>query len=282
LTNSTTIFWFSGSGNSLAVARSLERPLQAKLVAVGSSDHPGAETPIVGFVFPVYDFKAPKVVEELVGRMPLLEHTHVFAVCTYGLAAGQSLRRLDKILRARAGSLMAGFAVRMPHNGIGSHAAGPSQDRVLIDKWNQRVDAVAGIITSRMNGPVETTSAALSFLRPDVLAKIPLVVRFLFRIMTKGIGSLALIADHHCDGCGICARVCPVRNIEIDKGKPVWGDRCAVCFGCLHWCPREAISCGGARLGIRHYHHPDIKLSDMVRRPLASDPVRSPGPRQDS
>jgi epoxyqueuosine reductase QueG len=48
--------------------------------------------------------------------------------------------------------------------------------------------------------------------------------------------------------------------------KPTWPDDCASCFACLHWCPKEAISLGGHDLNIKAYHHPDVKISDMMRR----------------
>ena len=66
-----------------------------------------------------------------------------------------------------------------------------------------------------------------------------------------------------CNGCGICAKVCPASNIVIEDGKPQWQHRCENCVACLNWCPNGAISSG---LTEYRYCHPDVKLSEMVYR----------------
>ena len=70
-------------------------------------------------------------------------------------------------------------------------------------------------------------------------------------------------SDGRCDGCGICRKVCPVNNIEMIDNKPSWKHHCEQCFACLQWCPKEAIQLGKETIGKR-YHHPDIKLADML------------------
>lgn len=67
-----------------------------------------------------------------------------------------------------------------------------------------------------------------------------------------------------CNGCGICASVCPTQNIKIKNGKALHGDNCAACYACLHWCPKYATHLMVPILKNRpQYHHPLVSLKDM-------------------
>ena len=67
-----------------------------------------------------------------------------------------------------------------------------------------------------------------------------------------------------CNSCGICVKVCPVNNINLIEGKPVWQHKCEHCLGCLQWCPKEAIQFGKSTAKRKRYHHPDIKVQDFM------------------
>lgn len=69
-----------------------------------------------------------------------------------------------------------------------------------------------------------------------------------------------------CDGCGLCAAVCPVGNIMLVDDRPLWRHRCEKCLACIQWCPVEAIQFRDVTIKKRRYHHPDVKLSDMLKR----------------
>jgi MinD superfamily P-loop ATPase len=70
--------------------------------------------------------------------------------------------------------------------------------------------------------------------------------------------------DDRCNSCGLCAQVCLARNIELKKGKPVWKHNCEQCLACIQWCPQESIQFGKKTPAYERYHHPDIKLNDMM------------------
>jgi len=66
------IYWFSGTGNSLAIARALAQELPgARLVPVARAvrEQPPAAR-CVGVVFPVYYFGPPPLVAEFLSRLP--------------------------------------------------------------------------------------------------------------------------------------------------------------------------------------------------------------------
>lgn len=54
-----------------------------------------------------------------------------------------------------------------------------------------------------------------------------------------------LTAEDGCIGCGLCAGKCPVHAIEMRSRRPVWvKEKCEMCLGCLHRCPKFAIQYG--------------------------------------
>ena len=49
-------------------------------------------------------------------------------------------------------------------------------------------------------------------------------------------------------------RRCPLNNITLQNGKPVWGQDCTHCMACICYCPTEAIEYSKKSLGKPRYH----------------------------
>lgn len=48
-----------------------------------------------------------------------------------------------------------------------------------------------------------------------------------------------------CIGCGLCEKKYPAKVIKLENKKPVWvKDKCVMCLGCLHRCPKFSIQYG--------------------------------------
>ena len=58
--------------------------------------------------------------------------------------------------------------------------------------------------------------------------------------------------------------VCPCGNIDLAAGKPAWLHHCEQCMACIQWCPQEAIQFGKKTAGYGRYHHPEVKLPEIV------------------
>ncbi|MBO4400691.1 MAG: EFR1 family ferrodoxin [Selenomonadaceae bacterium] len=67
-----------------------------------------------------------------------------------------------------------------------------------------------------------------------------------------------------CVKCGMCEKICPVKNISRPNGSPVWNHRCVECLGCLHVCPKKAIDIGEVTRGRKRYINWNVKPADLL------------------
>jgi ferredoxin len=68
-----------------------------------------------------------------------------------------------------------------------------------------------------------------------------------------------------CNGCGTCAKVCPVKNIVMTDKKPVWQHHCENCLACYNWCPVKAIQ-GGIAAKNYFYRQPQITITEIINQ----------------
>ncbi len=267
---SAEIYFFSGTGNSLVVARDLSEKVQGTLIPAASlmhRDNITSEAAVIGFVFPIYDFKPPGLIIECVNKFKDLDSKYIFAVCTYGIAPLKAIKVFDESVRASGGKLASGFAVKMPHNGLGCGSFSQVQHDQMFEDWKRRREEISEYLNSGKEGTLEGSKVFSSLILSGVLVRrIPFFVRLLKQVMMKGWGSLGFVTNEGCDGCGICKRVCPVDNIDIIDGKPSWSDHCINCFACYHWCPKDAVQFGNANMKMSHYHHPEVRVADIIRQ----------------
>ena len=51
-----------------------------------------------------------------------------------------------------------------------------------------------------------------------------------------------------CTGCGTCAKICPMKNISMQNGKPYADNKCTMCYRCISLCPNKAITLTGDKI----------------------------------
>ncbi|MEI6101514.1 MAG: EFR1 family ferrodoxin, partial [Eubacteriales bacterium] len=263
------VYYFTGTGNSFAVARDLAEKMDAKCIPIAqfqAMDNIETEQSI-GIVFPLYDFKAPKMIEQFLSKIKDLNTKYIFAVSTYGITPLKAMKSFDTLITSHGGKLAAGYTVKMPHNGIGSRLFSDKDHNRLFENCKVKMNMISEQVLAGMEVKPETSNVFFGFVMSGVLLRmIPTMFQLMRQVVLKGWKSLALKANENCVGCGICSKICPVNNIELIEEKPAWGDHCTGCLGCFHWCPNNAIQFGQIKLNVRKYHHPDVKISDMSLR----------------
>ena len=290
---SAEFYYFSGTGNSLAIARGLAAKCGGELIAIPpllSLDRLEIGADVVGIVFGVQHGTPPLIVNRFVRELAGLEGRYLVGICTYGDGPGLAIEHLRRALESRGGKLAAGFAVHMPYNYLTPsftmrgfadsfvlrQVSTQKQQALLADSKN-RIEQIAEFISTRGTGTYEIASTRITRAADWLGLEERFGKRFWLRVAgvtessrlpfleSRQLMDRGFHSDQNCNGCGICSRICPKRDIEMIDARPVWRQCCEQCFACLQWCPREAVQFREGTAGRRRYHHPDVSLVDMLR-----------------
>lgn len=278
---SVEIYYFSGTGNSLHVARELQKRMPGtRLIPIAGllsreSVRTGSEA--VGFVFPIYNHTIPVFIKEFAGRLDLESARYIFAVATAHKTQCRAFTELEKVLKKKGRQLDSSFVFKMVHN-MPFYSKYPdfiAEDNVesIEAALPGALDEASRIINSREKHIIksdEFTRAIPAPLRPFMPVLIP-VDKFIVKSMT------VFYADSKCTGCGTCEKVCLSYKIRMAGKAPEWlGEvECFQCQACINYCPAHAIqqkdwlfmkshSAGNGR-----HHDPRIKAEDIASQKAA-------------
>lgn len=260
----TKIFYFTGTGNSLAVAQDISRALgDTQLFSIpqvlGETMDTDADN--IGLVFPVYMWGMPSMVVEFVEKLDLTNEQYIFAVITCAGQPGETLIQLQKSLEMKGSKLGAGFAVKEAPNTIKKDNLFIKMARIIERKekvsksGKERLSEIIETVSHHRTHPAETSSGMLNLYGRTIYSMA------MPRIKTMGNFS----SDENCNLCLTCQRICPSNNIQIIKDKPAWNENCEFCQACVQWCPREAIHIKNEDPS-RRYHNLQVKVKDIMLR----------------
>jgi len=271
------VYYFSGTGNSLTLARLVAQRLGGELIPIASViDREKIEltADVIGIVFPVYYAATPNIVRRFAEKLETTEGKYIFAISNYGGGAGDSLKTLGRIFEARGKALSAGFGVHMPQNAFHK----PWEMKSLAYRQApKRIDFIVRAVEVRRTGLFYSNVLVQALMAPFQGWLRRMTALYLEKASNtpspSGLTAEQLMpladrsfaVDENCTGCGTCARVCAVGNIEIVDKRPIWQNHCENCLACFNWCPTDAIRGALANTGYR-YHHPDVTVRDIARQ----------------
>lgn len=246
------ILYFSGTGNSEYVARRISLETDDSLLSITASlkaermlKLPKSQ-PLI-FVAPTYSWRLPRVVDAWIRKNNSVKGQKAYFVLTCGSDIGNADKYLRKLCADKKLEYMGVQEVIMPENYIAMFDI-PSVEisEEIIDNAEPSIMEVSKYIREGVAIPAKSVSVT------DKL-KSGIVNDLFFATIVK---TKKFKATDKCIGCGKCERLCPLHNIELKNGKPVWGKECTHCMACINNCPVEAIHYGGKTVDKRRYRCP--------------------------
>lgn len=245
------ILYFSGTGNSRYVAvRISEMTEDHEVVSINHFLKEGkkitlrSDRPLV-FTVPTYAWRIPRAVEQWILETDFIGSQKAYFILTCGGSCGNAAAYAKKLC-AKKGMRFCGLAsIIMPENYLAMFPTPEEPEcRSIVEQAGPSVTALAERIRSGKDFDIPSVSLV------DKLGSGPVNPLF-YRLFVNDKG---FSVTGGCVSCGKCALRCPLNNIELVSGKPVWKGNCTHCMACIGGCPAAAIEYKSKTKGrYRHY-----------------------------
>ncbi|HEY5561751.1 MAG TPA: EFR1 family ferrodoxin [Clostridiaceae bacterium] len=254
---STTIYYFTGTGNSLKIAKDLKNEIEnTKLVQICKNNmeiNKRAVGDKIGFVFPVYFRGLPHMVKSFMEKLEINPNVYIFAVANYGGSAAIAFEQIEKILLDKGAKLSATFGIDMPGNMWFMYYPHPKED--FINRINAQKEKTIDIAKEINKNSVTKMDTLINKVADEKIYSEFQPNKFDEDFWT----------NPKCNGCGICSRVCPANNINLVEEKPKWQHKCEQCLACIHWCPQSSIQYKNDSLNKERYQNPEIRVEELFQ-----------------
>lgn len=242
-----TIFCFSSTGNSLFTAKSLAKKIYGKVKPMNRGPEL-CDADVIGFVFPVYFWGLPRIVERFVSQLQISKKdAYVFAVATCGGQVYSVPGKIARLLAPKGIPLRYGGTIHSVSNYIPEYT--PKDSSELRQRIDKSIDEIAAAVNARQSNRIKGYT---------------LVNKIAYRFYPKEDSDRYFAVAPVCTGCGTCQKVCPVKNIEMRGGKPAFLHKCEHCLACLQNCPAQAIDWKGKTQGKVRYRNASITLHELI------------------
>ena len=235
--------YMSGTGNTKHCTEKLLSLLDGNAKAVPIEDD-SARTEIenndvIFLAYPTHYSNVPYMVREFIeNNKDVWKDKKVFCIATMGLFSGDGAGCSARLLEKYGARIVGGLHIVMPDSiGDCKMLKRPDEEkRSMIARADKKLCQAAADIKAG-----KYPREGLGFI-PHISGLFG--QRLWFSGKTKGYSDKLKISNS-CVGCGLCEKLCPMKNISVINGRAVSAGKCAMCYRCINSCPQKAITLVG-------------------------------------
>ena len=254
------VLYFTGTGNSRYLARRIAEGLEMPLYDLNAYIKAGDTAPVqtgrdVVLVTPTYAWRIPRLVRDWLLETEFPGAAQAWFIMTCGSEIGHAGRYNRSLCQAKDLTDMGTTQIIMPENYIAMfNAPQKEQAKSIVEQAEPGLQKVLTRLRAGQEFPPPRENLYDRFMSGPVN---PVFYRFFVK-------ADAFRATDACIGCGKCVELCPLNNIHLENGKPVWGKNCTHCMACICYCHKEAIEYGKKSRGKPRYHFEALEKKQDV------------------
>lgn len=231
------IYYFSGTGNTKAVATLLKNKLTCQMYSI---EETSTVVNDMVLMFPIHALGTPQIVLSWLKTLPIASHK--VAIITTGAdyinINKNATQSAIKILSDKGYDVCYDRIVVMASNFAFGYP--DAFNKQLYEVAKEKVEDITNDLNHKIIRRYESSytislSQMLYYLES--------------RWGAKSFG-LSLRTKDTCTKCMICVKLCPRNNIVFKRGKISFKSRCMMCMRCVYNCPVQAIHSVGMNFAI--------------------------------
>lgn len=249
------IYWFSGTGNTLLIAKEMKiefekMGMKVRLFPIEKTEVKKIDTSVtIGIVATVAMQGTYRIVWDFIENLPESKGTKCFFADTLAGYSGGVLGPVKNILKKKGYKTLSAQEFIMPSN-FHRKPDASSKDEAVIKKSKSKIKNFCEDIKAEKENWNDIPGYSY------LMSKISRSKTFesLSRKMMK------IKIDHEkCIKCGLCVKLCPMNNLT-GEGVPVPRKSCILCQRCVGFCPKNAISMSNKQ----SFQYRAVKASELL------------------
>jgi NAD-dependent dihydropyrimidine dehydrogenase PreA subunit/flavodoxin len=243
------ILYFTGTGNSEYVAKRIADEIGDKahnlFQMIKDNRHPSlhSDKPWI-IISPTYAWRIPHILKNWLEKATLSGNKKIYFVMTCGGNTGNAGKYLKSLSVTKNMIYLGCYEIIMPENYIAMFSTPTKEEAIaIIENAENKISKAANFIKSEK-----------AFPKPEITCSGKIssgIVNSLFYPVF--VHAKKFYTTDNCISCGKCVSVCPLNNIHLKNGRPIWEDNCTHCMACICRCPKEAIEYGKHSKGLPRY-----------------------------